>query len=78
MCPCFRAETIANRKIWWTEVSRDVSGFPLPPTACSRGGSLSGRVPPADTKGDIRVVRMPRFQQGNLEKNWGLWRPYDR
>jgi aryl-alcohol dehydrogenase-like predicted oxidoreductase len=33
---------------------------------------LSGRVPPADTKGDIRVVRMPRFQQGNLEKNLGL------
>jgi aryl-alcohol dehydrogenase-like predicted oxidoreductase len=29
-------------------------------------------VPPADTKGDIRVVRMPRFQQGNLEKNLGL------
>ena len=34
-------------------------------------GLLSGRVP-ADTEGDIRVVRMPRFQQGNLEKNLGL------
>jgi aryl-alcohol dehydrogenase-like predicted oxidoreductase len=35
-------------------------------------GLLSGRVPPSTNKGDIRVVRMPRFQQGNLEKNLGL------
>jgi aryl-alcohol dehydrogenase-like predicted oxidoreductase len=35
-------------------------------------GLLSGRVPNAGTKGDIRVVRMPRFQQGNLERNLSL------
>ena len=32
-------------------------------------GLLSGRVPAPSTKGDLRIVRMPRFQQGNLEKN---------
>jgi aryl-alcohol dehydrogenase-like predicted oxidoreductase len=35
-------------------------------------GLLSGRVPPRDTKGDIRVVRMPRFAQNNLDRNLGL------
>ena len=30
-------------------------------------GLLSGRVPSADAKGDIRVTRMPRYQQGNIE-----------
>jgi aryl-alcohol dehydrogenase-like predicted oxidoreductase len=35
-------------------------------------GLLSGRVPAADAKGDIRVVRMPRFKQGNLEQNLAL------
>jgi aryl-alcohol dehydrogenase-like predicted oxidoreductase len=35
-------------------------------------GILSGRVPSADRKGDIRVVRMPRYAQGNLEKNLAL------
>jgi aryl-alcohol dehydrogenase-like predicted oxidoreductase len=35
-------------------------------------GLLSGRVPAAGTKGDLRVVRMPRFQHGNLERNMGL------
>jgi aryl-alcohol dehydrogenase-like predicted oxidoreductase len=35
-------------------------------------GILSGRVPSADSKGDIRVVRMPRYAQGNLEKNLSL------
>jgi aryl-alcohol dehydrogenase-like predicted oxidoreductase len=35
-------------------------------------GILSGRVPPRDNKGDIRVVRMPRYQEGNLEKNLTL------
>jgi aryl-alcohol dehydrogenase-like predicted oxidoreductase len=35
-------------------------------------GLLSGRVPPSDSKGDIRVVRMPRFAQGNLDQNLRL------
>jgi aryl-alcohol dehydrogenase-like predicted oxidoreductase len=35
-------------------------------------GILSGRVPDASAKGDIRVVRMPRYAQGNLEKNLAL------
>ena len=32
-------------------------------------GLLSGRVPHAGNKGDLRVIRMPRYAQGNLEKN---------
>ncbi len=39
--------------------------------ALSRG-LLSGRVPPSETKGDIRVVRMPRFAQNNLDRNLRL------
>jgi pyridoxine 4-dehydrogenase len=35
-------------------------------------GILSGSVPSAGRKGDIRVIRMPRYAQGNLEKNLGL------
>jgi aryl-alcohol dehydrogenase-like predicted oxidoreductase len=35
-------------------------------------GLLSGRVPSPNNKGDLRVVRMPRFQPGNIEKNLGL------
>jgi aryl-alcohol dehydrogenase-like predicted oxidoreductase len=35
-------------------------------------GLLAGKVPPADRKGDIRVIRMPRFKQGNLERNLAL------
>ena len=35
-------------------------------------GMLSGRLPPASSKGDIRIVRMPRFQQGNVEQNLRL------
>jgi aryl-alcohol dehydrogenase-like predicted oxidoreductase len=35
-------------------------------------GLLSGRVPAAGRKGDIRLVRMPRFQQGNVERNLNL------
>jgi aryl-alcohol dehydrogenase-like predicted oxidoreductase len=35
-------------------------------------GLLSGRLPPAGSKGDIRIVRMPRFQQGNVEQNLRL------
>jgi aryl-alcohol dehydrogenase-like predicted oxidoreductase len=35
-------------------------------------GLLSARPPAAGAKGDIRVVRMPRFQGGNLAKNLAL------
>jgi aryl-alcohol dehydrogenase-like predicted oxidoreductase len=35
-------------------------------------GILSGRVPPSTNQGDIRIVRMPRYQQGNVEKNLRL------
>jgi aryl-alcohol dehydrogenase-like predicted oxidoreductase len=35
-------------------------------------GLLSGRLPAAGTKGDIRIVRMPRFQEGNVEQNMRL------
>jgi aryl-alcohol dehydrogenase-like predicted oxidoreductase len=35
-------------------------------------GLLSGRVPRSDAKGDIRVVRMPRFAQDNLGQNLQL------
>jgi aryl-alcohol dehydrogenase-like predicted oxidoreductase len=35
-------------------------------------GLLSGRVPSPDAKGDIRIVRMPRYQQGNIEANLKL------
>ena len=35
-------------------------------------GLLSGSLPAADAKGDIRTARMPRFQQGNLQQNLTL------
>ena len=35
-------------------------------------GLLSGHLPAAGSKGDIRTVRMPRFQQGNVEQNLRL------
>jgi aryl-alcohol dehydrogenase-like predicted oxidoreductase len=35
-------------------------------------GLLSGRPPAASAKGDLRVVRMPRFQASNLERNLAL------
>src|SRR5580704_11026364 len=35
-------------------------------------GLLSGRLPRAGNKGDLRIVRMPRFQQGNVEQNLRL------
>jgi aryl-alcohol dehydrogenase-like predicted oxidoreductase len=37
-------------------------------------GLLSGSVPAPETKDDIRVARMPRFKQGNVEKNLHLGR----
>ena len=35
-------------------------------------GLLSGRPPAAGAQGDIRVVRMPRFKAGNVERNLAL------
>jgi aryl-alcohol dehydrogenase-like predicted oxidoreductase len=35
-------------------------------------GLLSGRIPAHAAQGDIRVVRMPRFQSGNVDKNLAL------
>jgi aryl-alcohol dehydrogenase-like predicted oxidoreductase len=35
-------------------------------------GLLSGRLPAAGSKGDLRIVRMPRFQEGNVEQNLRL------
>ena len=73
---------IADLQIEYSLMSRGIEAEILP--ACralgvavtaygvlSRG-LLSGRVPPADAKGDIRVVRMPRFKDGNLQRNLAL------
>jgi aryl-alcohol dehydrogenase-like predicted oxidoreductase len=35
-------------------------------------GLLSGRLPAKDAKSDIRIIRMPRFAQGNVERNLRL------
>jgi len=73
---------IADLQIEYSLMSRGIEAAILPTVrelgisvtaygVLSRG-LLSGRVPAAGTKGDIRVVRMPRFQQGNLERNLAL------
>jgi aryl-alcohol dehydrogenase-like predicted oxidoreductase len=73
---------VADLQIEYSLMSRGIEKTILPTTrelgigitaygVLSRG-LLSGRVPPATNKGDIRVVRMPRFQQGNVEKNLRL------
>jgi aryl-alcohol dehydrogenase-like predicted oxidoreductase len=73
---------IADLQIEYSLMSRGVEAAILPVTrqlgiaitaygVLSRG-LLSGRVPEADTKGDIRVIRMPRFKQGNIESNLRL------
>lgn len=70
---------IADLQIEYSLMSRGIEAAILPVTrqlgvgitaygVLSRG-LLSGRIPASDTKGDLRVVRMPRFQRGNLEKN---------
>jgi aryl-alcohol dehydrogenase-like predicted oxidoreductase len=67
---------IADLQIEYSLMSRGIEAGILPTTrqlgiaitaygVLSRG-ILSGRVPPATNKGDIRIVRMPRYQQGNL------------
>jgi aryl-alcohol dehydrogenase-like predicted oxidoreductase len=73
---------IADLQIEYSLMSRGIEKEILPTTrelgisitaygVLSRG-LLSGRVPTAGTKGDMRVVRMPRFQQGNVEQNLRL------
>ena len=73
---------IADLQIEYSLMSRGIESAILPAVrqlgisvtaygVLSRG-LLSGRVPAASTKGDIRVVSMPRFQQGNLERNLSL------
>jgi aryl-alcohol dehydrogenase-like predicted oxidoreductase len=70
---------IADLQIEYSLISRGVEAAILPALR-ERGiavtaygvlsrGLLSGRVPAAGAKGDLRVTRMPRFQQGNVEKN---------
>ena len=73
---------IVDLQIEYSLMSRSIEKTILPTTrelgigitaygVLSRG-ILSGRVPPATNKGDIRIVRMPRYQQGNLEQNMTL------
>jgi aryl-alcohol dehydrogenase-like predicted oxidoreductase len=73
---------IVDLQIEYSLMSRGIESTILPATrqlgiaitaygVLSRG-LLSGRVPAAGVKGDIRVVRMPRYQEGNLDKNLRL------
>jgi aryl-alcohol dehydrogenase-like predicted oxidoreductase len=73
---------IADLQIEYSLMSRGIEAAILPAVrqlgisitaygVLSRG-LLSGRVPVPGTKGDIRVVRMPRFEQSNLERNLSL------
>jgi aryl-alcohol dehydrogenase-like predicted oxidoreductase len=73
---------IADLQIEYSLMSRGIEKAILPTTrelgiditaygVLSRG-LLSGRLPPAGNKGDLRIVRMPRFQQGNVEQNLRL------
>lgn len=80
-----RAQTvhpIADLQIEYSLMSRGIEAGILPATrqlgigitaygVLSRG-ILSGRVPPPTNKGDIRIVRMPRYQPGNVEQNLKL------
>jgi aryl-alcohol dehydrogenase-like predicted oxidoreductase len=70
---------IADLQIEYSLISRGIEAAILPALR-ERGiaitaygvlsrGLLSGRVPAAGAKGDLRISRMPRFQQGNVEKN---------
>jgi aryl-alcohol dehydrogenase-like predicted oxidoreductase len=73
---------VADLQIEYSLMSRGIEQKILPTTrelgigitaygVLSRG-LLSGRLPAAGSKGDLRVVRMPRFQQGNVEQNMRL------
>jgi aryl-alcohol dehydrogenase-like predicted oxidoreductase len=76
------AHPIADLQIEYSLMSRGIEQKILPTTrelgiaitaygVLSRG-LLSGRLPAAGSKGDLRMVRMPRFQQGNVEQNMRL------
>jgi aryl-alcohol dehydrogenase-like predicted oxidoreductase len=76
------AHPICDLQIEYSLMSRGIESAILPVTrelgiaitaygVLSRG-ILSGRVRSSDSKGDIRVIRMPRYAQGNLEKNLSL------
>jgi aryl-alcohol dehydrogenase-like predicted oxidoreductase len=73
---------IADLQIEYSLMSRGIENKILPTTrelgigitaygVLSRG-LLSGRLPPAGNKGDLRLARMPRFQEGNVERNLRL------
>ena len=73
---------ITDLQIEYSLMSRGIESKILPTTrelgigitaygVLSRG-LLSGRLPRAGNKGDLRIVRMPRFQQGNVEQNLRL------
>lgn len=73
---------IADLQIEYSLMSRGIEAAILPTTrqlgigitaygVLSRG-LLSGRPPAPDTKGDLRIIRMPRYKAGNLEKNLRL------
>ena len=73
---------ISDLQIEYSLMSRGIEAAILPTTrqlgisitaygVLSRG-LLSGRPPAADNKGDIRITRMPRYKEGNLEKNLRL------
>ena len=73
---------IADLQIEYSLMSRGIEKSILPMTrelgigitaygVLSRG-LLSGHVPAAGAKGDIRITRMPRFQPGNVERNLRL------
>ena len=77
-----KVHPIADLQIEYSLMSRGIEKSILP-TARQLGigitaygvlsrGLLSGRVPPTNNKGDIRIVRMPRFAQGNVETNLRL------
>jgi len=73
---------IVDLQIEYSLMSRGIEANILPTTrqfgigitaygVLSRG-ILSGRVPPPTNKGDLRIVRMPRYQPGNVEQNLKL------
>jgi aryl-alcohol dehydrogenase-like predicted oxidoreductase len=73
---------VADLQIEYSLMSRGIEAAILPTTrqlgigitaygVLSRG-LLSGRPPAPDAKGDIRIARMPRYKEGNLEKNLRL------
>jgi aryl-alcohol dehydrogenase-like predicted oxidoreductase len=73
---------IADLQIEYSLMSRSIEAKILPTTrelgiaitaygVLSRG-LLSGRLPPPGVKGDLRIIRMPRFKEGNVERNLTL------